>query len=193
MFGEVIFANQELVMKQKSYPLGRRASRSLSTRVVPPARFLRKTLLAGGVALAVLAFGFNAQAANVTDTLTASSGTASLLTAGNWNLSALPLVGNDAVYSGTVTGIRVLTAGNLTVGSFDITGSSGTFGIRNATSTATDSILTLGGSGDSGNGVSGDRRDSSVCCQRRHLQYLGTKWRLGQRDCEDRTRPEREF
>jgi autotransporter-associated beta strand protein len=140
-------------MREKSYPLGGRVSPSLFTRVVPPARILRKTFLAGGVALAVLAFGFDVQAANTADNYTGSS-SGSLLTTGNWSLNAVPTVANDAVFTAT-TGIRTLTAGNLTVGSFNVTTNGGTFGIRNATATATDSILTLGGSGDLGNGVTG--------------------------------------
>jgi autotransporter-associated beta strand protein len=53
----------------------------------------------------------------------------------------------------------MMSAGNLTVGSFDVTGSSGTFSIRNETTTATDRTLILGGSGDLGNSVSGTAAD----------------------------------
>src|ERR1035441_7254272 len=124
----------------------------------PRARF---PALTAKVALALLAFGFDAQAANTADNYTGSS-TDSLLTPGNWSLGSVPTVGNDAVF--TVTpGIRTLgtgaTVGNLTVGSFDVTASSGTFAIGNNTSTATDTILTLGGSGNLGNGVSGTAGD----------------------------------
>ena len=52
-----------------------------------------------------------------------------------------------------------MTAGNLTVGSWNVTAPSGTFSIRNNTSGSTDSILTLGGLGDLGNGVSGTSGD----------------------------------
>ena len=93
--------------------------------------------------------------ANTENDLTAASGTASLLTGSNWSLNHVPTVSEDATYTGTTTGIRAMSAGNLTVGSFNVTGSSGTFSIRNNTSTATDSTLTVGGSGDLGNGVSG--------------------------------------
>ncbi len=102
------------------------------------------------IALAV-AFAPSAWAANTVDTHTSPAG--SLLTSGNWS-AGLPGVANDAVFTAT-TGIRTLTAGNLTVGSFNVTASTGTFSIRNATSTATNSNLTLGGAGNLGNGVAG--------------------------------------
>jgi CSLREA domain-containing protein len=92
---------------------------------------------------------------NTTNNLTAASGTASLLLGTNWSLGHVPTVSEDATYTGTTTGIRALTAGVLTVGSFDITGSSGTFSIRNNTSGTIDSTLTLGGAGNLGNGVPG--------------------------------------
>src|SRR5205085_831343 len=42
---------------------------------------------------------------------------------------------------------------------FDVLATSGTFSIRNETSTSTNSTLTLGGAGDLGNGVSGNSAD----------------------------------
>ena len=116
-------------------------------------RVSRFAVLTGVAALAVLVLVVGAQAANTVDNFTGSS-TASLLSVGNWSLTALPIVANDAVFTAN-SGIHPFTAGNLTVGSFDVTLGSGTFTIRNNTSTSTDSILTLGGSGDLGNGVLG--------------------------------------
>ena len=101
--------------------------------------------------------------ANTQNDLTAASGTASLSTPGNWSLGHVPTVSEDATYTGTTTGIRSLTAANLTVGSFNITGSSGTFSIRNNTSGPTDSNLTLGGAGSTGNSVSGNSADLLYC------------------------------
>jgi fibronectin-binding autotransporter adhesin len=87
--------------------------------------------------------------------------TGSLLVNGNWSLGHVPIVSEDAVFdSGSGgTGIRKLTAGNLTVGSFNVAVTTGTYSIRNDTSTATDSTLTLGGSGSTGNNVSGTSAD----------------------------------
>lgn len=93
----------------------------------------------------------SAEAANATNNYTGSGG--SLLTPGNWSLGHVPTASEDAVF--TSTGIRTLTAGALTVGSFDVTATTGTFSIRNETTTATNSTLTLGGTGNLGNGVSG--------------------------------------
>lgn len=90
----------------------------------------------------------------------AGSTTASLLTAGNWSLGTLPTITNDAVFTGSSgTGIRKLTAGNLTVGSLNVTTNSGTYGIRNETSGAGNSTLTLGGVGNLGNSVSTNSSD----------------------------------
>src|ERR1039458_3804591 len=115
----------------------------------------------------------SAFAANTADNYTGSA-TGSLLTTGNWSLSALPSITSDAVYpSGAATGIRTLTAGNLTVGSFDVLATSGTLSIRNETATLTDSILTLGGSGDLGNGASGTAADLLYCASGSTFQILG--------------------
>src|SRR5690606_21948714 len=72
--------------------------------------------------------------------------TGSLLTATNWDTDTLPTVSNDAYFSSTnTTGIRKLTSGDLTVGSFNVTATSNTYSIRNETTGATDRTLTLGG------------------------------------------------
>jgi fibronectin-binding autotransporter adhesin len=95
-----------------------------------------------------------AEAQNSTNNFTGPTA-GSLLTTTNWSLVHVPTVSEDAVFPvGATTGIRTLTAGSLTVGSFDVLATTGTFSIRNNTSTATNSTLTLGGAGDLGNGVS---------------------------------------
>src|ERR1035438_3028802 len=87
----------------------------------------RFAVLAAWVVLALLKFGFDAQAANTADNYTGSS-TESLLTPGNWSLGSVPTVVNDAIFTAT-PGTRTIgagsTVGNLTVGSFDVTASSG--------------------------------------------------------------------
>jgi fibronectin-binding autotransporter adhesin len=107
--------------------------------------------------LGVCSFIQVAQAQNATNNYTGPSA-GSLLTPGNWSLGHVPSVTEDAVFTAN-PGIRTLTAGNLTVGSFNITASTGTFSIRNETSTSTNSTLTLGGVGNLGNGVSGTTAD----------------------------------
>lgn len=88
------------------------------------------------------------------------STTGALGTAGNWILGTVPTVTSDAVFSAAVgTGIRSLSATDLTVGSFNVTAPSGTYSIRNNTSTSTNSTLTLGGAGRLGNSVSGTSTD----------------------------------
>ena len=114
-------------------------------------------ILAGFIAALLAAH--SAQAQNAVDNFTGST-IGSLLTPGNWSLGSVPLVSNDAVFPSTATtGIRTLTAGSLTVGSFNVLATTGTFSIRNQTSTATNSTLTLGGAGDLGNSVSGTAAD----------------------------------
>jgi fibronectin-binding autotransporter adhesin len=110
-------------------------------------------ILAGSIA-ALLA----AQSAFAQNTLNNYTGapTGSLLLTGNWSLGASPLVTNDAVFPlGAGGGIRTLSAGDLTVGSFNVVANSNTFSIRNDTSTSTNSNLTLGGVGNLGNSVGG--------------------------------------
>jgi fibronectin-binding autotransporter adhesin len=119
-----------------------------------------KILIFSSSAAALLALQ-SAVAANTGNNYTGST-TGSLLVPGNWSLGALPTITNDAVFTantGISTGIRTLTAGSLTVGSWNVTASSGTFSIRNETATATNSILTLGGAGNLGNSVSGTSTD----------------------------------
>src|ERR1700731_801887 len=106
------------------------------------------TLILAVAALAMLAVGRSVHAANATNNYTGSS-SGSLLTATNWSLGHVPTISEDAVFTAT-TGIRTLSGNNsLTVGSFDVSAATGTFTIRNATS-STISTLTLGGAGDLG-------------------------------------------
>jgi autotransporter-associated beta strand protein len=106
-----------------------------------------------------LAFVAAASAQNTTNNYSGSA-VGSLVGPSNWSLGHVPIVSEDAVFpSGASTGIRTLTANTLTVGSFDVLATSGTFSIRNETSTSTNSTLTLGGAGDLGNGVSGNSAD----------------------------------
>jgi autotransporter-associated beta strand protein len=119
---------------------------------------LRRPSLVAIIVSTILVVGvFVVKAVNTTNNYTGGSG-GSLLTASNWSLGHIPTVSEDAVFTAT-TGIRTLTAGSLTVGSFNVTAASGTFSIRNDTSIATNSTLTLGGAGSTGNGVSGTASD----------------------------------
>ena len=94
---------------------------------------------------AVLFTAANTPAANTTNVYVGAS-PGSLLTAGNWSLGAAPTAANDAVFDGTVApGIFTLSAGSLTMGSLNVTTNAGIYSIRNETTDATVSILTLGG------------------------------------------------
>src|SRR5690242_19617877 len=69
---------------------------------------------------------------NTSNNYTGTSG-GSLVSGGNWSLSHVPTVSEDATYTGTTTGNRTITANTMTVGSFNLTGASGTFTISNNT------------------------------------------------------------
>jgi autotransporter-associated beta strand protein len=116
---------------------------------------LAARVLAGSI-VALLA-PREAQAQNTANDFTGASD-GSLLLPGKWSLGVLPGVAHDAVFTAT-TGIRTLSANNLTVGSFNVTAASGKFSIQSQTSTATASNLTLGGTGNLGNSVSGTAED----------------------------------
>jgi len=112
----------------------------------------------GAIVLTYLLLGEVARAQNTTNNYTGTT-TGSLLTDSNWSLGHVPTVSEDAVFPlGATTGIRTLSNGSLTVGSFNVLATSGTFTIRNATNNTT-STLTLGGAGNLGNGVSGTASD----------------------------------
>ena len=118
-------------------------------------------------------------AANTANSFTGGSA-GSLLVASNWGLGHVPSVSEDAVFdvgSGG-TGIRKLSAGSLTVGSFNVT-AGGTFSIRNDTTTSTNSTLTLGGSGSSGNVVSGGGGDLLYAASGGTLNIVGPNGSTG--------------
>ena len=114
---------------------------------------IRTRLLALSLGLLVAGLSTHSAQAGTADNYTGSA-TGSLLTPGNWSLGTAPTISNDAVFTAT-TGIRTLTAGSLTVNSFNVTAASGTFTIRNETTGATNSTLTLGGTGSSSNSTAG--------------------------------------
>jgi autotransporter-associated beta strand protein len=119
--------------------------------------FKAALILAGSIA-ALLAVP-SSPAANTVNNYTGST-TGNFLTPGNWSLSAVPLVTNDAVFPlGAATGIRTLSSGTITVGSLNVLATSGTFSLRNEATDATNSTLTLGGVGNLGNSVSGNSTD----------------------------------
>jgi fibronectin-binding autotransporter adhesin len=107
------------------------------------------------------------------------SATGNVTTAGNWS-AGVPTITNDAVFTSTSnTGIKNFGGGAtvgppLTVGSLDVTATSGSYSIRNDTSSATNATLTLGGSGNLGNGVSGVSADLLYAAAGSTLQLLGT-------------------
>ena len=97
-----------------------------------------------------------------TATTYTGSATGSLLTPSNWSLNSSPLITNDAILNnGTANanGNRTMTSSSLTVGSFNVTAGSGTYGIAINTSTTNSRTLTLGGVGNLGNNVSGNSTD----------------------------------
>lgn len=116
--------------------------------------------LAGAVALGPLI----GQAANITDNYTGSA-TGNVTTSSNWSLGSVPAMTNDAVFPvGAATGIRNWGGGatpgpNLTVGSWNVLATSGTFTLRNDTTSDSTVTLTLGGPGNLGNAVSGNADD----------------------------------
>src|SRR5437868_6768666 len=92
------------------------------------------------IIVALLLLAPKAGAANNAENDYTGSSTGSLLTSTNWSLGHVPIVSEDATFTAT-TGIRTLTAGTLTVGSFDVKAGTGTFSIRNETTTSTNSTL----------------------------------------------------
>ena len=93
------------------------------------------------------------------------SGTGNVTTAANWSLNHVPTVTEDAVFNAaTVSGIKNFGGGAtvgspLTVGSLNLTATSNTYSIRNATTSSTNATLTLGGTGNLGNAISGTASD----------------------------------
>ncbi len=139
---------------------------------------MKKILLL--TASAVLLLGFDNLYAQNTANYFIGGSNGSTMTAANWSLGTLPNVANDATFAGaTPTGIRSMTAGSLTVGSYNVTTNAGTYGIRNQTSGASSSTLTLGGSGNLGNGVSGNSADLLYVNQGATLNIWGTNGSSG--------------
>jgi len=107
------------------------------------------------------------------------SGTGNITSAGNWSLSHVPTITEDAVFASTSpAGIKNFGTGAtvgapLTVGSFNVTATSGSYSIRNATTGATNAIITLGGSGSLGNGVSGTASDLLFAASGSTFNILG--------------------
>ena len=140
---------------------------------------MKKTILLAA-ALAALLLGYDSLQAQNTANNFIGGTTAALTNPASWSLTALPTVTNDAVFAGaTGTGIRTLTAASLTVGSLNVTTNAGTYGIRNQTTGATDSILTLGGAGNLGNSVSGNSADLIHVNQGGTLNIWGTNSTAG--------------
>jgi fibronectin-binding autotransporter adhesin len=90
--------------------------------------------------------GDNISSANTENDYTGST-TGAVGTGTNWALGHVPTSSEDATFT-TGTGIRTMSATNLAFGTLNVTATSGTFSIRNDTSGASNSILTLGGAGD---------------------------------------------
>src|SRR5207248_5541973 len=65
--------------------------------------------------------------ANTENDFRGATNTSSVLTSSNWSLGHVPTVSEDAVFDSSSggTGIRAMTTGNLTVGSWSVTATSG--------------------------------------------------------------------
>jgi fibronectin-binding autotransporter adhesin len=141
-------------------------------------RTLFRALRSFGCFVALLcASALPAQALNAPNDYTGASN-GDLLTPANWSLGHVPAVNEDAVFTAD-PGIRHLDAGTLTVGSFNVTASSGTFSIRNETTTSTKSTLTLGGAGNLGNGVSGNAADLLYAATGSTFEIIGPNGSTG--------------
>lgn len=140
----------------------------------------RKPLLAALAcgAVAGLAVQQPTLAQNAPNTYT-GSGTGNITTGSNWSLAHVPTVSEDAVFASTSnTGIKNFGTGAavgapVTVGSVDVTAAAGSYSIRNATTSANDAFLTLGGAGNLGNAVSGTPSDLLFAATGSTLQLLG--------------------
>lgn len=115
-------------------------------------------ILAGTIAALLTAHSTSAQ--NTANNYTGSP-TGNVTTGGNWSLTVVPGVTNDAVFPSTAaTGIRNFGTGatpgpDPTWGSLNVLSSGTTISLRNDTSSASSVTLTLGGLGNLGNGVAG--------------------------------------
>ena len=106
------------------------------------------------IVAALLLGAAGVQAQNTPDVYLGVSGVPlSLLDGNNW-YSGLPGSSSDAVFDGAAApAIFTMNAGPFTVGSLNVTTNAGVYSIRNETTDATDSTLTLGGA--TGNSVLG--------------------------------------
>jgi autotransporter-associated beta strand protein len=148
-------------------------------------RFRRKLMkfnvLTGATLFVVAIFiGQFAQGAN-TENDYIGSGTGNVTTTTNWSSGHVPTVTEDAVFnSSSNAGIKNYGGGGtvgspVTVGSLDLTATTGTYSIRNDTTGATNAILNLGGAGNLGNGVTGTvASDLLFAASGSTLQLLGT-------------------
>ncbi len=133
------------------------------------------------VAVAAVGFCQFSQALNTENDYT-GAGAGNVTTGSNWSLGHVPTVTEDAVLS--VTGIKNYGTGAtvgspVTVGSLNVTATAGTFSIRNNTTGATNAILTLGGAGNLGNGVSGTAADLLYANTGSTLQLIGSNGSTG--------------
>ncbi|PYS23626.1 MAG: hypothetical protein DMF72_08740 [Acidobacteria bacterium] len=107
------------------------------------------------------------------------SGTGNITTGSNWSLTHFPTVSEDATFASTSNsgiknfGTGATVGGPVTVGSCNVTAITGTYSIRNATTSATNATLNLGGSGDLGNSVSGTASDLLYVASGATFQLLG--------------------
>ncbi len=107
------------------------------------------------------------------------SGTGNVTTTTNWSLGHVPTVTEDAVFNASSTagiknyGTGATVGSPVTVGSLDVTATTGTYSIRNSTTGATNAVLNLGGAGNLGNGVSGTAGDLLFAASGSTLQLLG--------------------
>ena len=125
-------------------------------KISPPIHMVRTGSPVPRVLAGLIAAQFAMQPARALNTVNQFTGGAdtSLYVTANWSLALLPSITHDAVFAAT-SGIRRLTAHDLTVGSFNVTAGAGTYTIRNETTSATHSNLTMGGAANLGNSVVG--------------------------------------
>ncbi len=147
-------------------------------------RFLLKRLLHLCLATIALLGSAGALGQNAQNTYS-GSGTGNVTTGSNWSLGHVPTITEDAVFSTTSnSGIKNFGGGAtvgspLTVGSLNVTATSGTYSIRNNTSSATNASITLGGVGNLGNSVSGTSSDLLYAATGSTLALIGPNGSTG--------------
>ena len=123
------------------------------------ARFSRVSVTKSCLAALLLVGGARVQA--VTNTANTFTTGTDLTLPGDWSLGTVPTVSNDAVFSSTSPNASLTLNASETFGSLDDTHTGVTTAISNTSTTAV-STLTLGGSGDLGNGVSGANTEDLI-------------------------------